>query len=105
MSYEPYAFASSLFFIESSVGGKQPAKSPAFTAILLTQNHLQKRAISVCVIQVRYVVTDKTGTLTQNKMKFKMCTIGGVKYGDTNAEEFDSAMLLSDKESNSSVSD
>uniref|UniRef100_A0A915AWL6 Phospholipid-transporting ATPase n=6 Tax=Parascaris univalens TaxID=6257 RepID=A0A915AWL6_PARUN len=52
--------------------------------------------------QVRYVVTDKTGTLTQNKMKFKVCTIGGVKYGDTNAEEFDSSMLLSDMESNSS---
>lgn len=32
--------------------------------------------------QVKYVFTDKTGTLTQNCMKFKMCKIGSLTYGD-----------------------
>jgi len=31
--------------------------------------------------QVKYVLTDKTGTLTENKMVLKVCTIGGAIYG------------------------
>lgn len=31
--------------------------------------------------QIEYVFSDKTGTLTQNVMEFKKCTIGGVSYG------------------------
>ncbi|XP_067851314.1 phospholipid-transporting ATPase IF isoform X2 [Heptranchias perlo] len=30
--------------------------------------------------QVEYVFTDKTGTLTENEMKFRECSINGVKY-------------------------
>lgn len=30
--------------------------------------------------QVQYVFSDKTGTLTENQMDFKRCTIGGVDY-------------------------
>ncbi|KTW27436.1 hypothetical protein T552_02414 [Pneumocystis carinii B80] len=33
--------------------------------------------------QIRYIFSDKTGTLTQNIMEFKKCTINGVSYGDT----------------------
>ncbi|CUM68329.1 uncharacterized protein PRCAT00006051001 [Priceomyces carsonii] len=31
--------------------------------------------------QIEYVFSDKTGTLTQNIMEFKKCTINGVSYG------------------------
>lgn len=30
--------------------------------------------------QIEYIFSDKTGTLTENQMEFKACTIGGVDY-------------------------
>ncbi|KAJ8278807.1 hypothetical protein COCON_G00058730 [Conger conger] len=34
--------------------------------------------------QVEYVFTDKTGTLTENEMEFRECSINGVKYQEIN---------------------
>ncbi|KAF5094733.1 hypothetical protein DV451_004925 [Geotrichum candidum] len=36
--------------------------------------------------QIEYVFSDKTGTLTQNIMEFKKCTINGVAYGKAYTE-------------------
>jgi magnesium-transporting ATPase (P-type) len=38
---------------------------------------------------VEYVFSDKTGTLTQNVMKFKRCAVGGQVYGEISAAEKD----------------
>ncbi|XP_053539167.1 phospholipid-transporting ATPase IF isoform X2 [Ictalurus punctatus] len=35
--------------------------------------------------QVEYVFTDKTGTLTENEMQFRECSINGVKYQEINS--------------------
>jgi phospholipid-translocating ATPase len=40
--------------------------------------------------QVEMVFSDKTGTLTQNKMIFKKCQINAVKYGELKPNEVSS---------------
>ncbi len=37
--------------------------------------------------QVQMIFSDKTGTLTQNKMEFKKCQIHGVRFGDNKESE------------------
>ena len=36
--------------------------------------------------QIEYIFSDKTGTLTQNLMEFKKCTINGISYGNAYTE-------------------
>ncbi|KAG6835961.1 hypothetical protein H0H93_012827 [Arthromyces matolae] len=37
--------------------------------------------------QIEYIFSDKTGTLTQNSMVFRECSVGGRVYGDDSIEE------------------
>jgi len=37
--------------------------------------------------QIEFVFSDKTGTLTQNKMEFKKCAVNGAVYGNALAHE------------------
>lgn len=46
--------------------------------------------------QVKFLMTDKTGTLTRNVMKFKRCSINGKTYGNDEFEEFKDDALLED---------
>lgn len=42
--------------------------------------------------QIEFVFSDKTGTLTQNKMEFKKCTVGNQVYGDLTSEDMAKGM-------------
>ncbi|OOF92686.1 hypothetical protein ASPCADRAFT_209940 [Aspergillus carbonarius ITEM 5010] len=42
--------------------------------------------ISDDIGQIEYIFSDKTGTLTQNVMEFKKCTVNGVAYGEAYTE-------------------
>uniref|UniRef100_A0A0N5AZW4 Phospholipid-transporting ATPase n=1 Tax=Syphacia muris TaxID=451379 RepID=A0A0N5AZW4_9BILA len=46
--------------------------------------------------QIKFVMCDKTGTLTRNVMKFKRCSIAGKGYGDDEADEFADFRLIAD---------
>ncbi|XP_034398992.1 phospholipid-transporting ATPase IA isoform X3 [Cyclopterus lumpus] len=54
--------------------------------------------------QVKYIFTDKTGTLTCNVMQFKKCTVAGVAYGhsthSSEEEGFNDSSLLENLQSN-----
>ncbi|XP_006167352.1 probable phospholipid-transporting ATPase VA, partial [Tupaia chinensis] len=54
-----------------------------------TDSRLQCRALNITedLGQVQYVFSDKTGTLTENKLVFRRCTVSGVEYShDANSQ-------------------
>ncbi|NXC63994.1 AT10A ATPase, partial [Aleadryas rufinucha] len=54
-----------------------------------TDSQLQCRALNITedLGQVQFIFSDKTGTLTENKMVFRRCTVSGIEYShDDNAK-------------------
>ncbi|XP_006861984.1 PREDICTED: probable phospholipid-transporting ATPase VA [Chrysochloris asiatica] len=54
-----------------------------------TDSQLQCRALNITedLGQIQYIFSDKTGTLTENKMVFRKCTVSGIEYShDANTQ-------------------
>uniref|UniRef100_I1PUJ3 Phospholipid-transporting ATPase n=2 Tax=Oryza TaxID=4527 RepID=I1PUJ3_ORYGL len=56
--------------------------------------HSANTAISEDLGQVEYILSDRTGTLTENRMIFRRCCMSDTLYGENNGDALKDARLL-----------
>lgn len=45
------------------------------------------------MFKVKFIMSDKTGTLTRNIMKFKRCSVAGINFGNDETDDFEDHKL------------